>query len=80
LSLLPNSGAAAASPVSMTLRKSGLRPNMPQVLSIHSLIISRRRIRSSTVFGSIKERPTGLPSDGDAKTMRSANAASCCMS
>src|ERR1700732_3439961 len=63
-SLRPNSGAAAASPVSITLRKSGLRPNMPQVASIHSLIMPRRRIRSSTERGSMKERPTGPPPNG----------------
>jgi hypothetical protein len=64
----------------MTLRKSGLRPNIPQVASIQILIISRRRIRSSTECGSINESPTGSPLDGDAKIICPASAGSCCMS
>ena len=70
LSRWPKVAAAAASPVSITLRKSGLRPNMPQVASIQILTISRRRIRSSTERGSMKDRPTLSPLDGDAKVIR----------
>jgi hypothetical protein len=53
---------------------------MPQVESIQILIISRRRIRSSTECGSINDSPTLSPLDGEAKTIRSFSAASCCMS
>src|SRR5579864_2274155 len=76
----PNSGEAAASPVSITLRKSGLRPNMPHVLSIQILTMPRRRTRSSTKRGSMNESPTGWPLDGEANVIFACSAGSCCMS
>ncbi len=51
--------------------KSGLRPNIPQVASIQIFTISRRRIRSSTERGSMKERPTRSPLVGEGKVIRS---------
>ena len=60
--------------------KSGLRPNMPQVASIQIFTMSRRRIRSSTERGSMKESPTRSPLVGERKVIRSMSAGSCCMS
>src|SRR5258705_2835096 len=56
-----------------------MRRTMPQVASAQILPISRRRIRSSTERGSMKERPTRSPLVGERKVIRSTSAGSCCM-
>ena len=45
--------------------KSGERPNMPQVVSIHIFTIPRRRTRSSTDCGWMKDNPTRSPELGE---------------
>jgi len=54
----------------------GAAANMPQVASIQILIISRRRIRSSTERGMMNERPAGPPPAGEGNTIRSRGAGS----
>ena len=65
LSFCPKVSDADANPVSVMFMKSGLRPNMPQVASIHVLTISRLRTRSSTVFGWMNDSPTRSPLVGE---------------
>jgi hypothetical protein len=45
--------------------KSGERPIMPHVARAQRSIISRRRTRSSIVFGMMNERPTASPEVGE---------------
>ena len=50
----------------LTLRKSGVRPIMPQDTWAQRRIIFRRASRSSADFGVMNDSPTGSPLLGEA--------------
>jgi hypothetical protein len=62
------------------VHKSGARPIMPQLTRAHCVIMVRRRSRSWTVRGLIKDSPTRSPIVGETYVMASRNAGSCCIS
>ena len=61
----PKYSPAAAMDIRLTLRKSGVRPIIPQVIRAQLRIIWWRRSRSSWVLGVMKDRPTWSPVVGD---------------
>ena len=65
----PQNSLAAAMDMTATLRKSGVRPIIPQVTLAQWRIIFPRRSNSSRVLGIMKESPTWSPEEGDLKVI-----------